>query len=377
MLIYSLFSSPTPKYFSIIEFGIVFFFILSLDLRCTNFKFLFSKKNLYLFTFSIIVIFFNFNNSNQFYRDLVAVSYLLIPFIFLFFFKKEYYRILPITLCIAGLVLFYRILIDNYKYQYGLIYIYKDNKYLINDSLIQYSIIFLTLYSILYLKKSIRIIFILFSITSFCIFINLSLSASNKTFLVGFFYVTIIILIYLIKQYNKNNKIKYQKNLFRLFLITFLLSSFFLYNYRIDFTLLLNSRDLEYQFFYNFIKDSSLIEKLFGKGLGSYFLISWDLNNPQLVGYNHSFVIYILYKLGLVGFFLVFAYLNRFFCFVNFNLKFFFNILILKKNNIVFHSSFITLIFSFFYTTNYKTFSIWLIVGILILELKKLKNETN
>jgi hypothetical protein len=339
LLIYSLFSSPTPKYFSIIELLVIFFFLLSLDLSFTNFKAFLSKKNLYLLLFFLIVIFFNFSNSRQFYRDLFAVSYFLIPIIFLNFFKKEYYRFLPLILCLVGFVLFYRQIIDNYSYQTGISYIQKDLKYLINDPLIQYSIIFLTFYSILYLKKNIKIFCILFCIVSINIFINLSIQASNKIFFLNTIYTLIIVLIYLIEKYaNKINRII--------------------------------SRDLEYRFFYNFIKNSTLTEIIVGKGLGSFFLIPWDKNNPILIGYNHNFVIYILYKLGLAGFFLTFIYFNRLFIFANFNFKNFLKILILKKNNLIFHSSVINLIFSFFYTTNYKAFSIWLILSIVIIELK-------
>jgi hypothetical protein len=370
LLIYSLFSSPTPKYFSIIELLVIFFFLLSLDLSFANFKAFLSKKNLYLLLFFLIVIFFNFSNSRQFYRDLFAILYFLIPIIFLNFFKKEYYRFLPLILCLVGFVIFYRVIIDNYSYQAGISYIQKDLKYLINDPLIQYSIIFLTFYSILYLKKNIKIYFILFCIISFNIFIHLSISASNKIFLINTIYTLMIVCIYSIEKYaNKIYRIIFNKNFIYLFIIFLTIIISLLYFSKKFFTLL-NSRDLEYQFFYNFIKNATLSEIIVGKGLGSFFLIPWDQNNPVLIGYNHNFVTYILYKLGLVGFFLTFIYFNRLFIFANFNLKNFLNILILKKNNLIFHSSVINLIFSFLYTTNYKAFSIWLILSILIIELR-------
>lgn len=318
----------------------------------------------------MIVIFFNFSNSRQFYRDLFAILYFLIPIIFLNFFKKEYYRFLPLILCLVGFVIFYRVIIDNYSYQAGISYIQKDLKYLINDPLIQYSIIFLTFYSILYLKKNIKIYFILFCIISFNIFIHLSISASNKIFLINTIYTLMIVCIYSIEKYaNKIYRIIFNKNFIYLFIIFLTIIISLLYFSKKFFTLL-NSRDLEYQFFYNFIKNATLSEIIVGKGLGSFFLIPWDQNNPVLIGYNHNFVTYILYKLGLVGFFLTFIYFNRLFIFANFNLKNFLNILILKKNNLIFHSSVINLIFSFLYTTNYKAFSIWLILSILIIELR-------
>lgn len=325
---------------------------------------------MYLLLFFLIVIFFNFSDSRQFYRDLFAVSYFLIPIIFLNFFKKEYYRFLPLILCLAGFVIFYRVIIDNYSYQAGISYIQKDLKYLINDPLIQYSIIFLTFYSILNLKKNIKIFFIFFCAINFNIFIHLSMAASNRIFLVNTIYTLMIVLIYLIEKYaNKINRIIFSKNFIYLF-ISFLIIIIFLLYFSNKFIFSINSRDLEYKFFYNFIKNATLTEIIVGKGLGSFFLIPWDQNNPVLIGYNHNFVIYILYKLGLVGFFLTFIYFNRLFIFVNFNFKNFLKILILKKNNLIFHSSVINLIFSFFYTTNYKAFSIWLILSIVIIELK-------
>ena len=179
-----------------------------------------------------------------------------------------------------------------------------------------------------------------------------------------------IVCIYSIEKYaNKIYRIIFNKNFIYLFIIFLTIIISLLYFSKKFFTLL-NSRDLEYQFFYNFIKNATLSEIIVGKGLGSFFLIPWDQNNPVLIGYNHNFVTYILYKLGLVGFFLTFIYFNRLFIFANFNLKNFLNILILKKNNLIFHSSVINLIFSFLYTTNYKAFSIWLILSILIIELR-------
>ncbi len=325
---------------------------------------------MYLLLFFLIVIFFNFSNSRQFYRDLFAILYFLIPIIFLNFFKKEYYRFLPLILCLVGFVIFYRVIIDNYSYQVGISYIQKDLKYLINDPLIQYSIIFLTFYSILYLKKNIKIFFILFCIINFNIFIHLSIAASNKIFLVNTIYTLMIVFIYLIEKYaNKIYRIIFNKNFIYLFIIFLTIIISLLY-FSKKFFISLNSRDLEYQFFYNFIKNATLTDIIVGKGLGSFFLIPWDQNNPILIGYNHNFVIYILYKLGLVGFFLTFIYFNRLFIFANLNYKNFLNLLILKKNNLIFHSSVINLLFSFFYTTNYKAFSIWLILSIVILELK-------
>ena len=284
---------------------------------------------MYLLLFFLIVIFFNFSNSRQFYRDLFAVLYFLIPIIFLNFFKKEYYRFLPLILCLVGFVLFYRQIIDNYSYQTGISYIQKDLKYLINDPLIQYSIIFLTFYSILYLKKNIKIFCILFCIVSINIFINLTIQASNKIFFLNTIYTLIIVLIYLIEKYaNKINRIIFNKNFLYLFIIFLTIIIFLLHNSK-TFLILLNSRDLEYQFFYNFIKNATLTEIIVGKGLGSFFSIPWEKNNPILIGYNHNFVIYILYKLGLAGFFLTFIYFNRLFIFANFILRNFFKVLIL------------------------------------------------
>jgi hypothetical protein len=196
------------------------------------------------------------------------------------------------------------------------------------------------------------------------------MAASNKIFLVNTIYTLMIVFIYLIEKYaNKIYRIIFNKNFIYLFIIFLTIIISLLY-FSKKFFISLNSRDLEYQFFYNFIKNATLTDIIVGKGLGSFFLIPWDQNNPILIGYNHNFVIYILYKLGLVGFFLTFIYFNRLFIFANLNYKNFLNLLILKKNNLIFHSSVINLLFSFFYTTNYKAFSIWLILSIVILELK-------
>lgn len=380
ILIYSLFSFPTPKHFSIVELLIIIFFFLSFNINIKIIKEFFIEKTQYIFLISILIIFLtlpsNFENSKQLFRDTASAVFFLFPLFFLYFTETKKNTYLPIILVIGGIVLFYRLLIKYLIYNNTMEFINFDLEYLFNDTLILFSLNFILFYTFLFTKGPIKIILILFSILNWYLIIHFSLSAGSKIYFISLFYNFFILLIYISNQLNKKkNLIKFLKKnyFFHYLFFLILVLSFYFNSYLIEY---LNSRDYEIDFFLNHLQKSNDFKLLFGLGLGSYFKVSLG-NSEIFLTYLHIFPLYMIIKTGLLTSLIIFIIWNKLFYIYKFRINDLFSFIFLNKTNLIMHSSFIILLSGLTFYTSYKHFSFWLIISILCLEINKKINYEN
>ena len=357
--------TPTPKTITYIEIIFIFCFFFSFKLKnyiniLKNIFFL--KKSNELFFFFILVyiassnlLVIKDNNilSYQGLRDLIA--FLFIFLIILFSHEKRSKKIknyyLYYAIIFGWVLLGKEILVQVYHGRPLGGYIWLNFNFSFVDPLIYFSLNYLFLYIVSFYKK------INFFVTiSGSLFLIISLyfcyNASIKLFL---FSIAYFIFFFLYSFLSKKFSIKNYFDKIIIIIFFLLFSLFIFYN---DF----NNRHSELlSIFTGDFINSNL---LFGRGLGSkYFniVIQGD------VAFTHSILTYFILKLGLIGILLLLLFFISTYNLLNLNFINFKNLKL--KNNLVLHS-FIPILFSSFFYTNYKTFSFWLISGIVLYYLR-------
>ena len=374
VLIYSLFSYPTPKVFSIAELLIISFFFLSFNINYKNLKEFFIEQKILILLISILVIFLlislNLKNVNQIIRDLASVFFFILPIFFLYFSDSKKNIYFPLILTIGGMLIFYRLLIKYLIYNGSIEYVNLDLNYLFNDCLILFSLNIILFYTFLYTKGFTKLILIIFSTLNWYLVIHFSLTAGSKVYAVGLIYNLLILIIFFLRSnIKKINLIKFlKKNYFfhYLILLIIILNVFFILN---PFEYL-NSRNEEIKFFLQYIQKNNNFDLFFGLGLGSFFEVSWG-DTKILLSYLHIFPLYMFTKIGLLSSLIIFIIWNKLFCIYKFQVNDVLDFIFLNKNNLIMHSSIITILLGATIYTTFKHFSFWLVMAILCLEINK------
>jgi hypothetical protein len=282
--------------------------------------------------------------------------------------KLKEYKFFIFILTFSGYIIFFRLIFKNLLINDVFIFYFSDFSYLHMDVLIIFSLNFLTLYS---LVNKMYVYFFLFILQLLFSVYFMKFSGTN-IYLVNFFIIISVIFVsFLLKKENNFRKIIS----IRYFIMLFLLLLIIIFFFKKNFLFILNNRNLEYIFLLDYYSESSFSNFLFGQSLGNSFIIKYISNEP--ISFLHSFISYLLLKFGILGFALIFIYLILI-SQINFvNLRKIHLYFILNNKNLILISSFTVLLLGFFFTTFYKTFNFWLIVGFVIkyYHLNNYKNE--
>ena len=374
ILIYSLFSYPTPKVFSIAELLIIAFFFLSFNINYKNLKEFFIKQKTFIFLISILLIFLlfslNIENFKQTIRDSASIFFFIFPIFFLYFSDTKKNIYFPIILTIGGMILFYRMLFKYFIYNGKIHYVNFDLEYLFNDCLILFSLNIILYYTFLYSKGFTKVILIIFSILNWYLIISFSLTASSKIYTLGLIYNFLILLIFFLKNnIKKTNLINFfkKKYFFHYLILSLIILNIFFFVNPFEY---INARKDEINFFLRHVQKNSSFDLLFGLGLGSFFEVNWG-NTKILLSYLHIFPLYMFVKIGLLSTLIIFIIWNKLFCFYKFQLNDLLDFIFLKKENLIMHCSIISVLFGISIYTTYKHFSFWLMLAMLCLEINK------
>tara|TARA_A100001015_G_scaffold131123_1_gene145513 strand:- start:444 stop:1682 length:1239 start_codon:yes stop_codon:yes gene_type:complete len=393
LIFYSISLNPTPQSIGYLQLVILIFFILfCVPALITYLKNLlkFQKLEKSIFIIFVYLIFqyyfltkFDFRelcfytdlDNKQIVRDLIGFCYFFIPYVFVKNFEKiELKKVIFATsiISIFGVLflnLYNQYLVDAYKYYYF------NSLHPYNDPLYLFGLSFLLLYSFKDIKNNnLNTIFIFIFLNIIFIFYAVYLyTASNKLAILQYCFLVSIIICNLLYKNKKliiifkhlTNKKKY----FFYTLMILLLLIFLIFFNRFD--NLLSSRFIEIIetkdiLFYDYLN------MMFGLGIGSEFYISYF---GREVSFIHIFVYYILLKIGLIGITLLIFYFHNILNFSKYNFFNFYKLFKIKKNNVIFTASLIILLGGFFVYTYYKYLSFWIIVSLVILEQKKIRNE--
>lgn len=306
--------------------------------------------------------FFIINNSEllsrQGLRDLI--SFFFIPLIVIFFHEKNYTNkdfYLNITVKFGWFLMIKEILVQvYYGRQLGTFFWIEDNFAFI-DPIIFFSINYLFLFLILY-KKINFITKILGFLLIFISTIFFYYAGIKLHFISILYFFFVIIYQSIIKNFIKN-----------IFLLKILIILFFLFFSL--FVIFSNINNRYYEATAILTEDFIKNNLIFGMGLGyKYF-------NPAFgdyISFTHSILLYFVLKIGLFGCFLLTIFLLCSFNILNYNFVNFHKLRL--KNNIIMHS-FIPIFFSSFFYTNFKSFSFWLICGLIIYYTRNVDYESN
>jgi hypothetical protein len=380
-IIYAIFLNAAPRFISFeyivfIIFNFLFFYqsILNYFKNLISKTFNIEKLILLIFLFSIISIIINLSQDNlislrQLIRDYTFLIFMFIPYLVLKLnLKLKEYKFFIFILTFSGYIIFFRLIFKNLLMNDLFIFYFSDFSYLHMDVLIIFSLNFLTLYS---LVNKMYVYFFLFILQLLFSVYFMKFSGTN-IYLVNFFIIISVIFVsFLLKKENNFRKIIS----IRYFIMLFLLLSIIIFFFKKNFLFILNNRNLEYIFLLDYYSESSFSNFLFGQSLGNSFIIKYISNEP--ISFLHSFISYLLLKFGILGFALIFIYLILI-SQINFvNLRKIHLYFILNNKNLILISSFTVLFLGFFFTTFYKTFNFWLIVGFVIkyYHLNNYKNE--
>lgn len=370
LIIYAIFLNAVPRFISIeyvifIICNFIFFFqqlltyFKNLFLRSLNIE----KLILLIFLFSIISIIINLSQVNlfsyrQLLRDYSFLIFMFLPYLILKLnIKIEEYKFFIFILVLSGYIIFFRIILKNLLFFDEIKFYLFDYTYLHMDVLILFSLNFLTLYSLVNKKY---IFFFTFLVQLF-FSVHIMEFSGSLIYLVNLIFIICIFFFSFLLKKNKNLRKKIPTRNFIILLLLLLIVLFF---FKKDFLLILNNRNLELSFLIDYFSKNSIGNFLFGQALGNSFIIKYITNEP--ISFFHSFILYLLLKFGILGFTLIFIYLNLIsrINFINIrNIHLYF---ILNNKNLILISSFTFLFLGFFYTTFYKTYNFWLIVGFLI-----------
>jgi hypothetical protein len=374
-LVYALFLSPTPPSINMYLFIFVllnlFFFSKELLLFFLN---IFNKRmNIEKLIIVIVVSSFipliqvilekDLSNINfrQVYRDYIFLAYLFIPYFFikLKINNKDYIFILY-SIIAMGYLIFFRLILTTYFNHAKLHFIFSDLLYIHMDVAILFSFNFLILYS--FYKKN-YLIFILFSL-QYIFFVYFMKNSGTSIMKFNLIYLTLIILFNLYMSHKKlfQKKIPVKK-LYLIFIIIFIALLSFIQN--TDVTKIFNNRNFEYLFFIDSVNKASILNFFFGQGLGVTFAMNYITQSVE-ISYLHNFILYLIIKIGLVGFCLFFVYITIITKIWKFNFLKVHTFFEINNKNILFISYFFILLLGIFYTTFYKTINFWIIFGFLI-----------
>lgn len=360
-------SAPKNIAFGEILFGICLIFSFNYKTYFNVLKNIFFLKNSYELFFFIIVIYVLFVNffildkskllSTQGVRDFI--SFLFIFLIVLFSYErkqkiKNFY--LHFSVIFGWVLVAKEILIQVfYGRDFGS-FTWLNSNFGFADPLIYFSLNYLFLYLIFSYKKLnflINIIAIIFLfISSF--FLG---KTGMKLFFLSIIY---FFLFYFYSFYLKKilKKVYYEKILLIIFFLLF-----------ISLLLINNFNNRHDELLSVFTDDFIKFNLLTGLGMGSKY---FNIVIGDEVSFTHSIFSYFIFKIGAIGFLLLLTFLTYIYKLYNFNLL---NFKKLKlKNNLIIHS-FIPILLSSFFYTNFKTISFWLLCGIVLYYSKYRNNE--
>jgi len=376
ILLYLINIDSVPKIFSFKEFillfllicftikGIIFFFKKFLVFNILEI----SLFILFLYIILNFIVNYQIQDKNQIFRDLIGFVFIFFPYLLLQSIdkKKVIFENIIKLICIGSLISIFIIFIKNEFYANQFFFFHITSAHPYNDPLILFGISYLFLRSFIKLKKNftkeiLSFILILSLLIFFVIFCS---SASNKLPLIQLIFISIIILLNILFNIRmlKKKIYKYSYSILSIILTSLIIFIF----YSLDSFI---ARIIEIKETTNYLS-ANFKNIFFGLGLGSQYSFEF-FDRP--VGFVHNFLLYIILKLGLLGMLLILFYCLNLYNFSKLNFLKFYKILELKKNNLIFMSSFLIIISGIFYYTFYKFLSYWLIVSLIFLNEKNVQ----